>query len=356
MLARRLQTGVNTAAFPGLITRSGAHLLRNGKPYLLTGVNIYNANSIDNYWYRMGDGQALQQALDAINMPGGVFRAWFGQWLAKPTANTFSWAPFDHTFDVAAANGWQVLPVFADQDGTWDDGISKKLDSNWYQSGYKTVVSSAVSSWGAVNTMTYKDFVLSVVSRYKNHPALAFWQLANEVEPKPVDELTITEALQDEACNILKSWADDMAAAIKAEDPLHLVSLGTIGTGQFGTSGGRYQVVHSGANIDLCEMHDYVAAEDIIGDQWNGMQLRLDQAAALGKPLFIGETGIDPTAVGGLGARATRFAQKWNAQKTAGVQGWLPWEWRNSGNTGGDTYVFEPDDPLLPVLRDLGSA
>ena len=50
--------------------------------------------------------------------------------------------------------------------------------------------------------------------------------------------------------------------SIKSIDPNHLVSLGTIGSGQCGTSGDYYKQLHAIPTIDLCEVHDY--------DPWSG--------------------------------------------------------------------------------------
>lgn len=334
----------------GFVTRTGAQLMFNGKPYHFTGMNIYNANSVNNYWYTLGTGSGLDQALTDIGSGIDVIRAWFGQWLLKPTGNTVDWSVFDHTVDRVRAAGKRLIVVFADQDGTWDDGISKTLTSNWYQSGYKTVVSNVASSWGAVNTMTYKNFVLTVVDRYKHEQAIMMWQLVNECETKLADG-TCSTATDDAGATALRAFADDMSTAIKAIDSNHIISLGTIGSGQCGTSGSRYQTVHEPANIDVCEMHDYVPNENVFGDQFNGMPVRLQQAAALGKPLFVGESGLDPSAVGGTTARATRYTEKLTAQFMAGVIGVVAWEWRNAGQTGGDPYVIPAGDPAINSLR-----
>jgi mannan endo-1,4-beta-mannosidase len=322
----------------------------DGAPYKFTGMNVYNANSVNNFWYTLGTGSGLDTALAAIGSGIDVIRAWFGQWLLKPTGNTIDWGPFDHTVDRVKSAGKKLIVVFGDQDGLFDDGIVKRYESNWYQSGYETVVSNVTSAWGAVNTMTYKDFVLTVVDRYKNEPAILMWQLVNEVEPKRVDG-TCDSTTNAAAAVFLQAFADDMSSAIKTIDPYHLVSLGTIGTGQCGGGGGAFQTIHEPAGIDLCEMHDYVPNEDIIGDEFNGMALRLQQSATLNKPLFVGEMGIDPSAVGGTTARANRFASKLTAQFSAGIVGIAAWEWRNAGETGGDQFVIDPGDPVLDVMR-----
>lgn len=339
----------STAPGAGFVTRSGQELRLDGAPYRFTGVNIYNANSIDNYWYTMGVGDALSQALTAVGPGKTVFRAWFGQWLANPRGQGLDFSVFDHTLQVARAHGFKVVVTLADQDGTWDDGISKTLDSGWYQDGYRTRVSSVPSTWGARNTMTYREFVRTVVQRYRDDPTVLAWQLVNEAEAKRSDGSCST-ATNDAAAAAIRGFADDVSGMIKAVDPNHLVSLGTIGTGQCGTSGPRYQDVNSPAGIDLLEMHDYVHDQTLIGDRWNGMQLRLDQARSLNKPLFVGELGIDPAEVGGVPARAAVVRNKLRGQFAAGVVGVLGWEWRNADRSGGDRYVIGPGDPMLDSL------
>ena len=344
------------AATTGFVTRSGTSLSLNGAPYRFTGLNIYNANSVNNYWYTLGNGPGLDKALTDAGPGKTVFRAWFGQWLSDPSGHGLDWSAFDHTLAVAKAHNYRVIVTLGDQDGTWDDGISKTLDAGWYQGGYATTVSAATSSWGARNTMTYQGFVEQIVRRYRNDPSVLMWQLMNEAETKRSDG-SCSEQDSDAGAVALRGFADTMGADIKRIDPNHLVSLGTIGTGQCGTSGGRFKSVYASPGLDVTEMHDYVAGQDVIGDPYNGMALRLRQSRELGKPMFVGEMGIDPAEVGGLAARADRFRAKLQAQFAAGVVGVVAWEWRNAGQDGGDRYVIGPADPVLTALAraDPGS-
>lgn len=339
-----------TTARRGFVGRSGQQLVLNGLPYRFTGMNVYNANSVNNFWYTMGTGPALDTALTQAGPGKKVIRAWFGQYLANPYGAGLDWSAFDHTLAVAKAHGYRVVVTMGSQDGSFDDGIAKGLSSGWYQSGYRTVVSPVFSPWRARNALTYKAYVGRLVARYRNDPTVLMWQLMNEPEPKP-DDGVCTVAADDSAAKALRGFADDMGAYVHGLDPDHLVSLGSIGTGQCGLGGERYQYVHASPGIDLLEMHDYVAAQDIIGDQWNGMALRLQQAKALDKPLFVGEMGIDPAQVGGLEARAARFRSKLTAQFAAGVVGVLAWEWRADGVRDGDPFVFGAGDPLLAALQ-----
>ena len=124
-----------------------------------------------------------------------------------------------------------------------------------------------------------------------------------------------------------------------------------MGGGQCGAQGEQYQAVHDLPNIDLCEYHDYSPAQPMPGDQWNGLQVRLDQCAALDKPLFVGEAGIIPNQVGGtLADRAAALLAKLEAQSAAGVQGFLSWAWNNDGVGDPASFDIGPGDPLLDVL------
>ena len=71
------------------------------------------------------------------------------------------------------------------------------------------------------------------------------------------------------------------SSIIRSFDPNHLISLGTLGGGQCGAQGDDYQTVMSVPTLDLCEYHDYQPAELVPGDQFNGLQRRIDQCNAL---------------------------------------------------------------------------
>ncbi len=331
-----------SAAPPGFVTASGTTLELDGQPYRFTGINVYNATNASGCWYPMASGSTLDDSLTAISASGGpkVMRSWFFQALAT-TGGVRDWSGFDHTLAVAAAHGTKVIVTLGNQ---WIDcdgpagGAGSFKDEAWYTGGY------AQPDPGG--TVSYRDWVAEIVARYKDDPTILAWQLMNEAEVKPSAG---SGSCSVNAAGILKSFAADVSGLIKSIDPNHLVSLGTIGGGQCGAQGAEYQDVHDVSTIDLCEYHDYGSPNTPMpGDQWNGLQVRLDQCRALGKPLFVGETGIRSDQVASLQARADAFRAKLYAQFDGGVAGELAWAWNKDGSVG--SYDIGPGDPTLALL------
>jgi endo-1,4-beta-mannosidase len=323
-----------------------------GKPYRFGGLNIYNANSRDNCWYTMGSGPDLDTSMTQAGPNAMVIRAWFFQSLATVNGRR-DWSAFDHTMAVAKAHGIRVVATLGNQWGDCEQGSPVYKTEAWYATGYRTTVETSMPA-------TYRDWIAEVAARYRDDPNLLAWQLINEAE----DLVAKGGACTPTANATLTSFAVDTSSLLKSVDQNHLVSLGTIGSGQCGANGSAtaYQTLHSVATIDLCEYHDYGAPNSPIpGDRWNGLQARLNDCASIGKPLFVGESGIATTQVGSLAARAAAFASKFKAQFAAGVVGELVWDWRTTSRGGsapnapatpgnGDGYEVGPGDPALDAL------
>jgi hypothetical protein len=322
-----------TPSSVGFVGRSGTQLTLGGKPFVFTGFNIYQANSRSNCSYTMGAGSALDTALTDIGSGSEVFRAWFFQRLAT-TNGQRDWSAFDHTLAVARAHGVKVIVTLGNQWGSCESPKSEYKWDSWYTGGYKTQILPE-------NMVPYRQWVAEVVARYKDDPTIAMWQLMNEAEIK-LDNTSTCGPTAD-----LYNFAADVSSLIKSIDPNHLVSLGTMGAGQCGSQGGDYQKVHSISTIDVCEYHDY-------GHETQALPAHLvsDIAAcnALDKPIFVGESGIKATSVGGtLAARAVAFSAKVTTMITAGVRGFLVWSWNNSAPTT-DNWPVGPGDPTIRVM------
>jgi len=270
-----------------------------------------------------------------------VIRGWFFQNFATVNGAR-SWTAFDHVLDVARAHGVRVIPTLTNQ---WADcdgpagGAGIYKNEAWYAGGYESTTTPG-------SLVPYRDWVAEIVTRYKDEPTILAWQLINEAEVKPS---------KDAGCSAnggqtLRAFADDVSGLIKSLDSNHLVSLGTIGGGQCGTQVWEYKSVHDVPGIDLCEYHDFGASlVPIPGDEFNGLQVRINQCNELGKPLFIGEVGINPADVGGFANRAAALAAKLAARRLAGVDGELVWAWNAFGSSP-VTFDVGPGDPVLDTL------
>ena len=325
-------TAGSTPPPAGFVGHSGTQFTLAGQPFTFTGFNIYQANSRSNCSYTMGTGGALDTALNGIGSGSEVFRSWFFQSLAT-TGGKRDWSAFDHTLAVAKAHGVKVVVTLGNQWGSCEG--SQYLTDIWYTGGYKTQVISG-------DTVPYRQYVQEIVSRYKNDPTIAMWQLINEAEIKTGKSASSCSPTTD-----LYNFAADVSGLIKSIDPNHLVNLGTMGGGQCGSQGGDYQKLGSIPTIDVLEFHDY--GHDSTAMPTN-LASDITASKALGKPIFVGEAGIQDTTAGSLSARASEFDAKCTAQFRAGVGGFLVWSWNNSPSSPA-SWEIGPGDPTLKVIN-----
>jgi mannan endo-1,4-beta-mannosidase len=339
--------GAQAPGTPGFVQRVGTGLVLDGQPYVFTGLNIYNAATASGVcWYPMAGQGVLDASLTAIGPGKEVFRAWFFQYEAT-VGGRRDWSTFDQTLATARAHGLKVIPALIDQWGNcegWPDPAAGYKNEAWYQNGYRS------SPTGPGLPATYRDWVGEVVSRYRDDPTILAWQLVNEAEAGT----SLYGTCPPTATASLVDFATDMATLVKSIDPNHLLSLGSIGSGQCGMRGEEYKTVHAVEGIDLCEYHDYDhPTEPVPGDEWNGLGVRLAQCQELSKPLFTGELGLRPgESDGTLAGRAAQLDAKLRGQLSAGSVGVLVWAWRNAENGGSalDDFYVGPDDPALTVL------
>ena len=319
----------------GFVGASGTNFTLGGSTFRFTGFNIYQANSRSNCSTTMGTGSALDTALNGIGPGSEVFRSWFYQSEAV-TNGARDWSAFDHTLAVAKAHGKKVIVTLADQWGSCDGGSGYKTDS-WYAGGYKT---STYSGW----LVPYRTWVSEIVTRYKDDPTIAMWQLMNEAEIKTAKSATTCSPTSD-----LYNFAADVSGLVRSIDSNHLVNLGTMGAGQCGAQGGDYKLIQSIPTLTVCEYHDY-------GHETAALPTNLanDIAAckSLNKPIFVGESGIqvNDTASTSFANRASEFDAKCTAMFNAGLGGFLVWSWNNSPSVPASWQVGA-GDPTLAVIN-----
>jgi mannan endo-1,4-beta-mannosidase len=262
--------------------------------------------------------------------PHSMVRVWaFEEWGLPAVTQT-----------VRLAEKYNQKVILALADGSTESGRSPKWTLAWYQGGYKSPFYDA--AWG--KNVNYWNWVSTAVTAFKASPAVAIWELMNEPgSGSIVSNITTTD---------IKQFFDTNAAHIKQLDPIHLVSTGSGGPWQtFQAGADGYAQVHSGPDIDLVSVHEYDYPYS------NGVTLgsyQFDTAAqaarALGKPIYVGESGIS-LANGCMTAaqRADVLRQKFDLYLNAGSSGVLYWATMGSPNNPGTICNSEHgnDDPML---------
>ena len=339
--ARCRQTKASDSS--AFVTRSGTQLMLNGSPYRVHRTQhlqreqrrqlLVHARLGQRARHFAGGHRSREGGLPGLVLP-----------VRGDAQRGRDWSAFDHTLAVARRHGVKVIATLVNQWGEcegWSSYPEGYKGESWYRSGYRTQPSSPGMP------ATYRQWVAEVVSRYRDDPTILAWQLVNEAEART----SYTGSCPSSAPEALRAFAADMSSLVKSIDTNHLLNLGTIGSGQCGATSDDYKSLHALPDIDLCEFHDYTGAV-MPGDQWNGLATRIAQCAQLGKPLFVGEIGIETSQVGSLAARAGLLSSKLGAQLPAGAAGVLAWDWRDGahGGSSGSGYEIGPSDPALAPL------
>jgi len=356
-------TTTNPPTPAGVVGVSDGHLQLNGQPYGFVGVNAYEIGTEVGVNPGCGGAESDAQLNELFSSlpPNSMVRFWAFQDAIATNVQTdqLDWAPLDRVFAAAAAHGQRLIVTLTDQGGVCDGNHWQ--DPSWYEGGFQDVFNSPSNSDGSGHTpLSYWDYLQDVVNRYKNSPALGMWEPISEAEASSCDGSYYPQTCwghntcPDEtvAASALRHFFDVVGGEIHTLDPSHLVESGLLGGGQCGTESGDYAYVSASPGIDVLSYHDYYSGTSMGGDQWNGVGVRIAQAAALRKPIIAGEMGLDAGSVSGcmaLSSRSSQIQAKIQAQMRAGTSGVLIWDWlpAASGPCSTDTY---PGDPLMSVV------
>jgi len=337
---------------PALVGANGSQLTLGGAPYRFTGINAYGLATDWSVNYGCGamvDDQALD-AFFASLRPGSMVRLWaFQRQVYNKYTNQIDFSPLDRVVNAAARRGQRVILSLANQWTDCDDGFVKV--ENWYAGGYRV----AASTDGA-SPLSYWDYLHQIVPRYAGTPTVGMWELVNEPEAR-ITNPDGSPGCTETAAGTLRSFFDTVGGEVHRLDPAHLISSGVIGSGQCGSQGDSYRTLHASPGIDVASYHDYMHDDEPMpGDIWNGLQVRLDQARALNKPLIVGEAGILASdSAGGCVTTTQRrdeLRAKLDAQFPAGVSGVLPWAEEYATPAACSYGIVGGTDPTAAMLHD----
>lgn len=320
-IQKQQQTQQYTAARSSFVTAHGRDLFVNGQRFRSVGVNRYNLLTTGNLGCA---GVESNSDIDTFfsqlyQLHATTVRFWFFQ---SFTGSGTQLAQFDYVLSQADKYGIKVIPVLENHWKACTQGGTKS--PGWYASGYN-------SNYGY--PLSLKAYIAKVVPLYKNATAIMAWQIMNEAE--------------DSDATGFINFARDISGYIKSLDPNHLVSLGTVGSGQAPGSQ-YYRTIHAISTIDLLEYHDYGRDTVAFPSQ---LAARFSDSIALNKPLFIGEAGILSSA----GNRAGLFQAKMDAFFQQGGAAYLIWSYDINIGTH-DDYKFSFTDPLAQVVKSVAAS
>jgi mannan endo-1,4-beta-mannosidase len=335
----------------------------NGSAYAFTGVNAYEAAT--DWGVNAGCGPMLSDAglvtLFTSLKPGQVLRFWAFQALATNyKTKALDWSGIDRVINTAARYGVKVIPALSGESGGCDDNHWK--DAAWFSGGYMAVFDS--SQWPASTPLSFWDYMHLFLGRYAGNPTIAMIELVSE--PAPTDPGYACRS-ESAAASSLRNFFDTVGGEAKRVDRNHLFESGTQGVGECGTQDEGctssswtsctthdFGYVEASPGVDVASYHDY-GADSVAVTGYLSESIGLARAA--GKPLVVGEAGIDAQAnlfgCMSLLGRTSLLNIKMSAQFLAGASGFVAWNWvPGNPGSGGCSYDIGPSDPVLTDLAN----
>lgn len=301
---------VEPSDLPGPIHPDGWGFRReDGRPFVPIGLNLG--------WSDGGGVADYQRWFAGMSVHGGNFaRVWVTHFTGQdPEWSRLGWmdpaaaAELDAILDAAEAEGVAVMLVL------WQHSELESASwSSWEDNPYNAdnggpCATSSCFFTDETALMYQLRFTRYAIARWGAHPALAAWEVMNEVD----GIVGVDDA-------IVAAWAGDIAETIRsAEGGLHPVSWSYSLPPQ--ARGGQEWV-----GADFPQVHSYLLSD--VGPVTESVAAILDAA---GTPVLVGEWGLDWL---GNGDRADREGLAWHnanwaALASGSAGGALTWWWND---------------------------
>ncbi len=326
------------AAPAGFVTRVGAKLFLDGVAFRWVGANSFHL---------AGCGFSYSDAeIDAVlgALPRGTVMRTFAY---QPLLGTA--AGLDRIVAHARAKGIRLLLSLTDgnRKGVGDNSCGAGgHDSNWYRGGWRT----DLGPW-----------IDALTSHFRDDPTIFGYEVISEGWNDTPD------GCPSDARAVAAAFYDGAARRIKASDPNHLVSSGSLGP--YACGHGDYASIHASPAMDLVSFHSYIYDWDggvsggtsrITGPNGWWSNEVMTAAHTLGKPAYIGEDGIlagTQCTTTSISRRVTDIAKILDSYMTNGeAVGVNLWQVTAQGDYRGCQYDARYDDPQWAVVRSYSIA
>lgn len=331
-------------------TASGQQAVRFGNQFVTASGTNLNLNG-KSFQY-IGFDTGMAGACWSVNWTTAQMDTYFSNLPANGMTRVFAVQPVGTSFvstvvTEAAKYNQHLILVLGDDDSYCNDtdgapaGKGSGKTTAFYQAGWQG---------------QYLTWLNTIVPMFKDNPTVAVWEIANE----PFHAGATYSQL---GLSTMEAYLNGAAAAIRADDPNHLIAVGSANIGDYG-SASNYTAAQSDSNIDILDFHDYA------WDYENGITISgnfaAEKAAAgqLNKPYMIDEAGVEAgsctsstpaSGASGHGVtypdRVTYLTNKASYYLSNGASGVDFWDYELTGNTC--TYeVIPPNDPLIAAVKN----
>lgn len=344
-----------------MVTVSAGKFMLDENPFRFVGVNMYELAYVDESTMQRMLRSAADQGFNAVR---------FWAFVTMPVST------ISDICRIASELNLKLIPVFADMN-EFLQGF--RVTDEWFRDEYKK---------------TYTSHYETLVGALSDSPEILLWEIFNE---------PMTSQF-----GLILDFANNVSEKIKQIDPLHAVSVGTIGGigDKFGNEFSRFnhsnfKKLYSIESLDAVSMHDYSfgssfleradlyfrlnsrrkssialskldtilnALPDVIDETiirnfsrtfdfpfslrsvWRYYnKLNLQIAMSLGKPVYIGEIGVKKK-YRDLRKKILEFELKNHFD--SGVSGALIWSFETHGRSlDGHDYGFDEKDDFGEIAR-----